>query len=255
MKVILNIQSKEIVTEIPLNVHHSIVIGRGSAANHRVADALMSSNHCKLTLDTTKLEITDLKTKNGTYVNDLRIEKSDIFIGDVIKIGSTKITILSEKMDPAIVKAISFQGEKRDRQSHGLTLDYTAAGLVNRGKLDLLGNEKKVPGAKKSIPKSRLSKQDIILKYKAQSSLARTIDIILIIFALALPLMASNIFSIISPAMFQEYRLKIMSGSVIVFVAIFYYFNHKVFKFTLGEKIAGLERLYLAQYDDEDLED
>ena len=210
----------------------------------------MSSNHCKLTLTPAKLELTDLESKNGTYLNDIRAYKSDIFIGDVIKVGGSRITILKEQMDPESVTAITFKGPARDRQRVGLKLDYTGAGMVKQGILDLLGNEKKTPGNVKKI-KFKLTKQEIILKNKSKASLSSTIDIILVFIALAIPLITSNVLIIMSPALFQQYRLKMMFASVVAFGGVYFYINYKVLKFTLGEKLSGIEKLYLDQEDDD----
>ena len=250
VKVVLKLQTKDIVTEISLEVHKSIVIGRGETANIKVADGLMSSNHCKLTFTPNKLELTDLESKNGTYLNELRAWKSDIFIGDVITFGASKITILKEKMDPESVSAITFKGPARDRQSAGLKLDYTGAGMVNQGMLDLIGNEKNTAANVKNT-KFKLTKQEIILKNKSKASLGSTIDTILMFIVLAIPLITSNVLIFLSPALFQEYRLKIMFALVVAFLGVYFYINYKVLKFTLGEKLAGIEKLFLEQDGDD----
>lgn len=221
-------------------------------ANHKIADELMSGTHCKITVAHSKLEITDLDSKNGTYLNGLRIEKSDVFLGDEIKIGTTKITILHDKMDPESIRAITFLGAAKDRQSHGLQLDFTGARMINQGLVESPANEKKpTSSANKELEvrkivqsKIKLSKQEIILRNKNRASLAATIDIILFFFVLALPLIASNVLIVISPSVVQEHRLKFILVSVVVFGGLYFLLNFKVLKFTMGEKFAGIEKLF-----------
>lgn len=252
MVVFLRLQTKDNTTEIPLEIYKPITLGRSSAANYKVADELISSIHCKITLAHSKLEITDLESKNGTFINGLRIEKSDVFLGDVIKIGSTQISILQEKMDAESIQALTFLGAAKDRQSHGLQLDFTGARMVNQGQLDLLGNENKpTASANKEIEvrktvqsKIKLSKHEIKLRNKSRASLAATLDIILVCLAMAFPLIVSNIMILIGPEFIGEYRIKLMFSSVIIFVGIYFIINFKVLKFTMGEKLSGIEKLF-----------
>lgn len=252
MVVFLRLQTKDKITDIPLEIYKSISLGRSSAANYKVADELISSIHCKITLAHSKLEITDLESKNGTFLNGLRIEKSDVFLGDVIRIGETQISIIQEKMDAESIQSLTFLGAARDRQSHGLKLDFTGARMINQGQLDILGNEKKpTVSANKEIAvrktvqsKIKLSKQEIILRNKSRASLAATLDIILVCLAMAFPLIVSNIVLLLGPAFFEEYRIKVMFTSVIIFVGLYLIINFKVLKFTMGEKISGIEKLF-----------
>ncbi len=255
MKVILKLQTNTIVSEIPLEVGRQITIGRSSSCDHKVPDELMSSTHCRINLQTQKMEITDLESKNGTYLNGLRIEKSEIFLGDEIKIGGTKITIVSDKMDPQSVDALTFPGAVRDRQSHGLQLDFTGARMINQGLVNPATVERKptssanqeLEARKKAKSTIKLSKHEIKLRNKKRASLASTFDVILMIFSIAAPLLASNVLILMSPTLIQEHRLMFMLGSVLLCVVLFFILNFKVLKFTIGEKISGIEDLYKKQ--------
>lgn len=252
MKVILRLQTNTIVAEVPLEVNTSIVIGRSSKSNHKVLDELMSSTHCKLMLTPRKLEITDLESKNGTYLNGLRIEQSEVFLGDEIKIGGTKVTILQDKMDPATIQAITFPGAAKDRQSHGLQLDFTGARMINQGLVTPPGMEtrpttsanRELEVRKKVQSKIKLSKQEIKLRNKKRASLASTLDVISVFASIALPLIITNLLVLLTPNLMQHNRLIIMFGSVVISMGFFYVLNFKTMKFTVGEKLAGIESLY-----------
>ena len=252
VKVILKLQTEDIVLEVALDVYKSITLGRGDLSSPRIPDPLISNTHCKFSLFPTKLLITDLDSKNGSFLNGLRVDQADLFLGDEIKIGGTKITIMDEKMDPESVKVLTFLGAKKDRQSHGLQLDFTGARMINHGVALLPGNEvKPTLSANKEVEvrkivqsKIRLSKQEIILKNKKKASLASTLDIIFMFIAVAIPLIASNLIVLWSPDIIQRHGLMFMFTFVFVIAGLYFIFNFKIMKFTTGEKLAGIEKLF-----------
>lgn len=252
MKVLLRLQTNTIVNEIPLDSNTSVVLGRSSRSDHKIPDELMSGTHCKITLRPPQLEVTDLESKNGTYLNGLRVEQADIFLGDEIKIGSTKITIVAEKMDQNSINALTFPGVAKDRAAHGLQLDFTGARMINQGHGGLQISEKRPTASankelevrKKAHSKIKLSKEEIKLRNKKATSLSSTLDTIFIFFSVALPLVITNSLIFINPALIEGNRLLSMVISVVVGFGLFYVINFKLLKFTLGEKFAGIQRLY-----------
>lgn len=255
MRVILRLQTNTIVSELPIEINTSVTIGRSGQCTHKVPDELMSSSHCKISLRSSKLQITDLESKNGTYLNGLRIEKGEIFLGDEIKIGGTKVTILSDKMDPGSVDSLTFPGPVRDRQSHDLQLDFTGARMINQETVKVGSAEKKpttsanreLEARKKAHSPIKLSKHEIKLRNKKRSSLASTFDVILLILAIGVPLIASNFLILMTPNLLREHRLYFMLIFVLFSMGSYLIFNFKFLKFTLGEKIAGIETLYEGQ--------
>ena len=252
MIVMLRLQTKDIVTEIPLEIYKSIVVGRSIHANHKTSDELMSGTHCRISLTHSKLEVMDLESKNGTYLNGLRVDRSDVFLGDEIRVGTTKITIFHDKMDPESIAAITFLGAAKDRQSHGLKLDFTGARMINQElgtssdieKKPTMSSNKELEVRKVVKSKIKLSKQEIILRNKKRASLASTIDIILVFCVIALPLIASNLLILLSPSFVQENRLVFMLTSVVICVGLYFILNFKILKFTIGEKLSGIEHLF-----------
>ena len=255
MKVILELETGTETLEIPLEVYKSVILGRGNSSTHKIKDQLMSGEHCKITLTPGKLEITDLESKNGTYLNGLRVDQSQMFLGDEVKVGGSKITIISEKMDPGSVDALTFPGAARDRQSHGLQLDFTGARMINQGQANSLVPEKKptisankeLEVRKKANSRIKLSKQEIKLRNKTQASFASTLDVLFVLFAFAVPLISSNLIILLNPALLQQHRLSVMFGAISISVGIFLVVNFKLLKFTIGEKIAGIQKLFNEQ--------
>jgi pSer/pThr/pTyr-binding forkhead associated (FHA) protein len=68
-------------------------VGRAPRADFILDVALVSRLHCRLTAGDDQLEVVDLKSTNGTYVNDKRIEKAKLATGDKLRIGRVELTV------------------------------------------------------------------------------------------------------------------------------------------------------------------
>jgi hypothetical protein len=75
----------------------SHVIGRGRNADFvlPVADMMVSKNHCRIDLVRDEPLLRDLKSTNGTFLNDKIVnEAKRLNSGDLIRIGNTEIEVL-----------------------------------------------------------------------------------------------------------------------------------------------------------------
>ncbi len=78
-----------------------LLIGRGEKCDLRLDDERSSSKHCSIFIDLKRTHIKDHESKNGTYVNDVRIqEPTRIYLKDKILIGATKLVLIAEEMTP-----------------------------------------------------------------------------------------------------------------------------------------------------------
>ena len=68
-------------------------VGRAPRADFILDVALVSRLHCRLTAADDQLEVLDLKSTNGTYVNDKRVEKAKLISGDKLRIGRVELRI------------------------------------------------------------------------------------------------------------------------------------------------------------------
>jgi len=68
-------------------------IGRAARADFIVDRALVSRLHCRLTAGDEKLEVEDLSSTNGTFVNDQRVDRASIASGDRLRVGRIELTI------------------------------------------------------------------------------------------------------------------------------------------------------------------
>jgi pSer/pThr/pTyr-binding forkhead associated (FHA) protein len=73
-------------------------VGRAPRADFVVDAALVSRLHCRLTATDDALEVVDLSSTNGTYVNDKRVKKATLTRGDRLRVGRVELTIVKHNM-------------------------------------------------------------------------------------------------------------------------------------------------------------
>jgi pSer/pThr/pTyr-binding forkhead associated (FHA) protein len=70
-------------------------VGRAPRADFIVDAPMVSRLHCRLTAGATELEVVDLESTNGTFVNDQRIDRAAVREGDRLRVGRVELTISS----------------------------------------------------------------------------------------------------------------------------------------------------------------
>jgi pSer/pThr/pTyr-binding forkhead associated (FHA) protein len=74
-------------------------LGRATGADFIVDAALVSRLHCRLSaLPGGELEVRDLESTNGTYVNGKRVEVAHLASGDRLQVGRLELVAL---LDPS----------------------------------------------------------------------------------------------------------------------------------------------------------
>jgi pSer/pThr/pTyr-binding forkhead associated (FHA) protein len=69
-------------------------MGRAPRADFVVDAALVSRVHCRLTLnDAGRLEIEDLGSTNGTFVNGKKVDKAVLIDGDKLTVGRVEFVV------------------------------------------------------------------------------------------------------------------------------------------------------------------
>ena len=68
-------------------------VGRAPRADFILDAALVSRLHCRLTAGDENLEVVDLKSTNGTYVNDKRVQKGHLKKGDRLRVGRVELRV------------------------------------------------------------------------------------------------------------------------------------------------------------------
>src|ERR1044071_6300876 len=68
-------------------------VGRAPRADFILDVALVSRFHCRLTAASDPLAVLDLKSTNGTFDNDKRVEKARLAAGDRLRVGRVELTV------------------------------------------------------------------------------------------------------------------------------------------------------------------
>lgn len=76
-------------------------IGRATRADFIVDAALVSRLHCRLTAGASELEVVDLDSTNGTFVNGERISRTTLKTGDRLGVGRVELTVMRAADPPA----------------------------------------------------------------------------------------------------------------------------------------------------------
>ena len=74
-------------------------IGRAPTADFTLDCTLVSRLHCRLISTNDRLEVEDLDSTNGTFVNGQQVKRKVLTSGDTLRIGQIELTI-SEKSAP-----------------------------------------------------------------------------------------------------------------------------------------------------------
>jgi len=130
MKVVLRAltEDEEILFEVG---SIRVTVGRHSSNIVRIKDHHCSHNHCVFWIEGKKMFIEDAGSKNGTFVNGVRIQRNQVFIQDKITIGNCMITVSSSHNKPDIMKSLDFPGTVDDRT-------YIGISLQTQSKLDMV---------------------------------------------------------------------------------------------------------------------
>ncbi|HTI37607.1 MAG TPA: FHA domain-containing protein [Vicinamibacterales bacterium] len=68
-------------------------IGRAARADFIVDAPLVSRLHCRITAGASELEVIDLESTNGTYVNGKRADRATLHDGDKLGVGRVELLV------------------------------------------------------------------------------------------------------------------------------------------------------------------
>jgi pSer/pThr/pTyr-binding forkhead associated (FHA) protein len=68
-------------------------VGRAPRADFVLDAALVSRLHCRLTNNGDHVEVVDLSSTNGTFVNEKRIRKAKLAVGDRLRVGRVELQV------------------------------------------------------------------------------------------------------------------------------------------------------------------
>lgn len=74
---------------------NSKTVGRAPQAEFIVDAAFVSRVHCRITAGATEIEVIDLDSTNGTFVNGRKVQRWKLSSGDRVKVGRVEFEVLS----------------------------------------------------------------------------------------------------------------------------------------------------------------
>ncbi len=100
MAIQIQIKTPKETTHVELK-NEPIIIGRSRSATCTIDEDLLSRLHLEFSFNKDgSVVVKDLGSKNGTKVNDIKINNESIlYIGDVIAIGSLRISLNAQEMN------------------------------------------------------------------------------------------------------------------------------------------------------------
>lgn len=249
LKIVVNGQEK--FAELTMN--KPLTLGRTNKADVPTDDPLMSGVHCRFILKNDRLEIYDMDSKNGIYLNGIRVLRSEIFVNDTIKIGSSIVTLEPMRMDPDSTSTLTFPGPFKERVEHELKIDYTNSNVGGRDDFNIKSPQGQAI-RKKLIKTAPPSKAQVKSKHKLKAAAAYLVDAVLLItVAGVIPM---QIVSWMTKQVQVEFGSFVMIKSdidqnksmilillIVLFAAVFSLLNFRKKGFSIGERIAGIPKL------------
>jgi len=250
MEIYFNItQNGKKIKKFKLAEGEYVIIGRSEkSCQVYLNDNQLSSTHCKVSHRDSSIFIEDLDSKNGVYLNSVRILKQKMYLEDKVRFGSVHLSIDQSRVgEDNSSKIFAYNAESRGVGNLTLELDGYVTKLTNPHSKGFIRPEIK-EARRVAYAKERIKKENKIntAKMKALKKLAIFVDIFLsilffflIIFIvkktvpLALELEHySNLFELaLSPEM--RYYSIISSLLTIIFLGV----SRNIPSGSLGEKI------------------
>lgn len=92
-------------------------IGRRQDCDMCIPLSVVSRRHCQVYTEYGKIMVRDLKSRNGTFVNDESVDETQIKAGDVLKIGPVKFVVQVDGVPEQFDEFLPSQTEKIEPQS------------------------------------------------------------------------------------------------------------------------------------------
>jgi len=96
------------------------VIGRGMDCDLELPLSGISRRHCQIRIHENRIEVTDLSSSNGTYVNGVQVMTSNLAGGDRLRIGIATFTVQIDGVPQEILPAqVPLQKRSRRKATRG----------------------------------------------------------------------------------------------------------------------------------------
>jgi adenylate cyclase len=97
-----------VVHNVPLR-GRSVTIGRHPDQDIQILDRVVSKAHCRVELVNGRYSVCDINSRNGTYVNGIRISaRRPLGNGDEVCVGSTKLRFIEDRPEDSLRTRVTF---------------------------------------------------------------------------------------------------------------------------------------------------
>jgi len=116
----------------------TLTLGRGSTAQLKIADENVSRLHARLTCHDHRWSVEDLGSRNGTFVNDRRVDRALLGFGDRLRLGSYAELLFTEDDGVRDELLLRQRFEAVGRLSLGIAHDFNNMLAAMSASLDYL---------------------------------------------------------------------------------------------------------------------
>jgi two-component system, NtrC family, response regulator HydG len=88
-----------------------VSVGREPSNSVPVRDVTVSRQHCVIEMRDGQVEVTDLKSHNGTFVNGIPVNKRTLRHGDVLRVGQCELLFVTEASVPEMAPRVLYSDE------------------------------------------------------------------------------------------------------------------------------------------------
>jgi pSer/pThr/pTyr-binding forkhead associated (FHA) protein len=120
--------------EFPLRLDREIIVGRSSDLDMVLVEDMVSRKHAKISTAGGQVQIQDLGSTNGTFVNGEKIKKVRLKEGDRILIGTSILKLVT--LNGRGANVITTEAEARSRMEANAQRRTSAAGKPMSGSID-----------------------------------------------------------------------------------------------------------------------
>ncbi len=116
-----------------------ISVGREASNRMSLRDTSVSRRHCIVEIQDDQAAVTDLESRNGTFVNGIPVSKRPLVHGDMLRIGTCELVFLKDDDTPSVPRVFYSDGTLTDIRTtvklhdpHAWTVTPTEVGRMAR---------------------------------------------------------------------------------------------------------------------------
>jgi pSer/pThr/pTyr-binding forkhead associated (FHA) protein len=223
------------------------IIGRSKKAHIVLKDDICSGLHAKIFIDGDGVYVEDLKSKNGLFLNEIKVLKQRIYIGDEVKLGNSFLKLDDTKMSNEDIESLTH--DSPNRQNGSITLEVETFHEMKskthstRKQKDFMKDSKLYAGVEKDAKREKFSAKKLVILDR----IAFFIDLFLNIGLLLAPFIYlqqtdkrgfNEILKDPTNIIVGQNLFYLIGGVVIAFM--FLKWNRGSGRSSIGEKICGL---------------